>query len=258
MAEILATKDNDRRVLLLEMNNRANSFTKELLTTLETWLDKAALDTQLHSIILTGRGSIFSVGGDIKQMKIDLDQGRPEAYIERIVPIINSIIKKMITHPLMIIAAVNGSAAGAGLSLALFCDHIIAVPDAKLAFAFSSLDLTPDSGSIISFVRSFGYTKTVSGLLTSKTMTGQEAYDLGAINQLSDSKSLIGKAKHFAAKLQSVSRETITHTKALLNSSLTESIDAILKIEYDAIYTASKKPAFAKRLNNMLSALSKP
>lgn len=253
MKEIVATKDYDRGVLLLEMNSKANSFTEELLTTLEMWLNHAVIDKQLHSIILTGKDRIFSVGGDIKQMKIDLESGKPEAYIERIVPKINSIIKKIITHPLIVIAAVNGSAAGGGLSLALSCDHVIAIPEAKFAFAFSSLDLTPDSGSTLSFVRSFGYSRALSATLTSEIMTAKEAYDLGAISQLSDSQSLLPEAIEFATKMHSVSKDIISKTKSLLNSSITQILDTQLKMEYDSIYLASKSSNFSKKLDIMLA-----
>lgn len=257
MKEIIATKDYDRGVLVLEMNTKANSFNTELLTTLEMWLDHAIIDKQFQSIILTGKDSIFSVGGDIKQMKIDLEDGRPEAYVERIVPKINSIIKKIITHPLMIIAAVNGSAAGGGLSLALSCDYVIAVPEAKLAFAFASLDLTPDSGSTISFVRRFGYSRALSATLTSEIMTAKEAYGLGAINQLSNSQSLLPDAIEFANKLQSVSKETISITKSLLNSSVNQILDDQLQMEYDSIYLASKRSSFSKKLDNMIGRKNK-
>ncbi|MCE7734891.1 MAG: enoyl-CoA hydratase/isomerase family protein [Candidatus Heimdallarchaeota archaeon] len=257
MQDIIATKDYDRGILVLEMNAKVNTFTQELLTSLEMWLDHAIIDKQLHSVILTGKSSIFNVGGDIKQWKIDLESGSPEAYIERTVPKINSIIKKIITHPLIIIAAVNGSAAGGGLSLALSCDYVIAAPEAKFAFAFSSLDLTPDSGSTLSFVRSFGYSRALSALLTSEVMTANEAYNLGAINQLSNSENLLPDAIEFASKMHSVSKETIANTKSLLNSSVIQILDNQLKMEYDAIHFASKSTNFSKKLDIVLGRKNK-
>jgi 2-(1,2-epoxy-1,2-dihydrophenyl)acetyl-CoA isomerase len=255
MNSIIATKDYDNSVLILEMNERINSFTEELLSTLEMWLDEAVVDTQLKSIIIMGRESIFSVGGDFKKMKEELDKGTPEAYMEKIVPKINSIIKKIATHPLIIVAAINGSAAGGGLSLALSCDYTIAVPDAKFAFAFSSVNLTPDSGSIISFLRSFGYSKSLSALLKSEVMTAKEAYDLGAINHLSEPNKLRKDAIQFAKSIQSVNRDIISVTKSLLNSSLIDTIDNKLKIEFDEILKASKMVSYAERLNILVENL---
>lgn len=252
MSGIVATKDYDTGILLLELNSKINSFTVDLLTDLEMWLDHAEIDKQLHSIIITGGGKIFSVGGDIKEMKLDLVKGKPENYIERVVPKINSIIKKIISHPLIVIAAVNGSAAGGGLSLALSCDYVIAVPEAKFAFAFSSLDLTPDSGSTLSFVRSFGYSRALSAILTSEIMTAEEAYNLGAISSLCNFSDLINKATNFAASFQSVSRETISQTKSLLVSSTKAILDEQLKNEYNSIHSAIKSPHFAEKLDIVL------
>jgi enoyl-CoA hydratase/carnithine racemase len=112
MSEIVATKDYDNKVLVIEMKGKYNSFTDKLLSPLENWLDHAIIDKQLHSIILTGSGSIVSVGGDLNEMKNEISLGNPDGYVDKIVPKINSVIKKILTHPLPIIAAINGSAAG--------------------------------------------------------------------------------------------------------------------------------------------------
>lgn len=252
MSEVIATKDYDNKVLILQMTGKTNSFTTSFLTTLELWLDHAVLDKQFHSVIITGSGNIFSVGGDLKQMKEEVDKGDPEGYVRKIVPIINRIIKKIIEHPIPIIAAINGSAAGGGLSLALSCDKVIAVPEAKFAFAFGALNLTPDSGSTIFFNRRFGYSRSLFNILTAKVISAKEAYNLNAIDELSDPSNLINDAIKYSISLKLINRDVISQTKRLLNSGIISIIDQQLREEYESIRKASGSTDFSDQLNKLI------
>ncbi|MHA2098253.1 MAG: enoyl-CoA hydratase/isomerase family protein [Candidatus Kariarchaeaceae archaeon] len=252
MNGIVATKNYDKRVLLIEMKDKTNSFTDSLLTSLESWLDHAIIDKQIHSIILTGSGTIFSVGGDLNEMAEEITKGDPAGYVDRIVPKINRVIKKIVTHPLPVIAAINGSAAGGGLSLALSCDYKISVPNAKLAFAFSALDLTPDSGSTFTFVKGFGYSKALMNILTSEVILAEDAIKSDAIDEIATPETLMDKAINYSSKLSHVDRGVIIRTKNLLNSRFYEKIDDQLLLEYKYIKQSSRAPSFAKKLNIVL------
>ena len=138
-----------------------------------------------RSIILTGAGKAFCTGQDLNDRSIQVntngvDLGHTLATEWN--PLINSIrdSKKIV------IAAINGVCAGAGISVAIACDLIISKPATKFVSAFSKLGLIPDAGSTYTFVRALGYQKTMEFFLIGNPLMSEDLFNAGLINALDE------------------------------------------------------------------------
>ncbi len=255
MKKIIATKSNDAKTLILELDHPpGNSFHIELLEGLSHWLSNTENDPTIHSIIITGHGKLFSVGGDIYQMKENLDKNTPSAFIDKIVPIIHKIILQITDHNLPIIAAINGSAAGGGLSLAMACDHRLSTSKAKFGMAFGKIGLTPDSGSSLLFPLRFGQSMSLRGISMGKIFSADQLLDKGAIDAIFEEAKLIDEAKKIAAEYAEMDRVVVSNTKKLINKTLVQILRDQLNDEFDCIKESTLKPAFANRLNKFLNS----
>ncbi|MHA2252737.1 MAG: enoyl-CoA hydratase/isomerase family protein [Candidatus Kariarchaeaceae archaeon] len=257
MKTIIATKHTEFNTIQLELNNPpANTFTVDLLNDLSYWLLAAGKDPMLKSIILTGKGLFFSLGGDLHEMQKGVDNNEPSWYVENIVPLINKVILEIVNHELPIISAINGSAAGGGLSLALAADHRLCVENAKLAMAFGNLALTPDSGSSVFFPLRFGYTSSLLGISTGKIYLSQDVRELGIFDEITDEDQLIEKALEIASTYKDTDNWVVAKTKRLLNKQLIAVLSDQLETEFKLINEACKKPAFAHQLSSVRARIA--
>ncbi|MCY3410850.1 MAG: enoyl-CoA hydratase/isomerase family protein [Candidatus Heimdallarchaeota archaeon] len=236
----------------------SNSFTSEFLGELLVTLHKYADDERFNALILCSKSKFYSVGGDIKLMAKGLETGSTHEYLQEVVPPINKIVYLLVTFPIPVISIINGAAAGGGLSLALAADHIIATERAKLAMAFGSIGLTPDSGSSVLFSNRFGYAETLHGICTGKVYSAQEAKHLGAVDILvKDDEEGYSKAMQIAGGYGRSDRTATVETKRLLRHGLSSTLESQLEREYHAIVASSNREGFTQMLKQFLAKQSR-
>ncbi len=244
--------DYERRYVIITMkgeNNRGISFTGDFLSELYRTLGQLEADEGINSVILTSDDRMFCVGGNINRMKESLDAGDASLYLTEIVPLINRIVAKIVSYKIPVITAINGAAAGGGLSLALSGDHRVAYKDAKFAMAFGTIGLTPDSGSSVMFPLRFGLSNAMFGIATGKVFSAEEAYKLGAIDKIVDNiDDLLPAAETFAIEYGKMDRNTICRTKELLNRDIVRKLEENLPLEFEAITLSASQNAFKERL----------
>ena len=255
MHPIIATKDYENKCLIIEMTDKSNSFTVPFLSALIQALELATDDKQIHSVILTSKTNVFSVGGDLHDMKQEIETGNRSGYVDKIVPKINLIISKIIGHQLPVICVLNGVAAGGGLSLALSCDYIFAKENTKLVPAFGTLALTPDSGSSIVLSEKLGYSLALKLIGTSDNITSNDAVKIGAIQAIGRTEDMMTEALRLAKKFGSADRWALSGTKKLLNQNLSYRLKERLEAEYQSIHEASSREEFISRLNSIIENL---
>ncbi|SER64655.1 enoyl-CoA hydratase/isomerase family protein [Salisediminibacterium halotolerans] len=153
---------------------------------------KASIDDDVSVIMLTGTAGSFSSGADLKSIPVeDMETFDHGDYLERTYNRLLLLMEE-ITKPT--VAFINGTAVGAGLSLALACDFRYAVYDAKLALSFMQIGLTPDAGASYFLPRIVGLAKALE-LGTGKHFSGEEAYHLGLVNGIGEPSELIEQLK---------------------------------------------------------------
>jgi 2-(1,2-epoxy-1,2-dihydrophenyl)acetyl-CoA isomerase len=178
-------------------------------------------------VIIKGTGKGFCGGGDVKEMYAAVDKSR---FLRDLTRAIHRCVIEIRNMEKPVIAAVNGSAFGAGLSLALACDIIIAVKDAKLSTAFIGIGLAPGCGT--QFVtRLIGYQRACEYLLTSKTFTAEEAYKLGMINKVVDPDKLDVAVEDVVSSFRPLPPIAVGKAKMLINKSLDNDMISHLELE---------------------------
>lgn len=254
MSDIIATREEG--VLILELASKSNTFTFSLLETLEMWLDRAETDKSLYSIIITGRGKMFSAGGDLKEMLSEVEAGRKAGYVQKIVPLVNRVVRKLLVHPLPIIVALNGSVAGGAISFLLAADHRIATKKAKVAFAFGSLSLTPDSGTSVLAPHVFGMEFCTSAFTLAKVFPVSDLPGNIFDSIVGEEQDLMATAKQIAQTYKSVDRWVYWQTKLLVKSDLIQKFDTQSEKELKMIESACQRENFELKLRNILERIS--
>lgn len=239
-------------VLVLTMNRpeRKNAFTRPMLFSMEEELRKAAADPEVRAVILTGAGGAFCAGGDVKAM--NEGQDRNASFYDRRKGLRERMEVSRMLHemPKPTIAAIEGAAAGAGLSLALACDFRIASDTAKITTAFAKVGLSGDFGGTYFLTQIVGTSKAKELYLFSPIISGKEAERIGLVNRAVDEGTVLEQALDFAAPLAAGAPLAIGRIKGNLNlaaggGSLVEVMDLEADNHTNSADTADHKEAAA-------------
>jgi len=186
MTDIILTKENRTATITLNRPEARNAVTRPMWVELVEILTKLATDDDVGCVVLTGAGDAFSAGGDVKDMVARLKGDEPDPPVDEQQAFIRSIVEaSRLLHemPKPTIAAINGAAAGAGLSLALACDMRLMAEEAKLTTAFANIALSGDFGGAWFLSRIVGTAKAREMFFMPLPMTGKEAADAGVVNR---------------------------------------------------------------------------
>lgn len=140
----------------------------------------------IRSIVLTAEGKAFCSGQDLNDRNVQGSEGKKVDLGETLETEWNPLINAIRESKKLIIGAINGVAAGAGLSVAMACDLIVAAPKVKFVSGFSQLGLAPDAGSSFTFVKGMGYNKTLEFFLFNEAIYSEELLSWGMINRVSE------------------------------------------------------------------------
>lgn len=176
-----------------------NSLTAETKTELRGAVERARDDTAVRAVVLTGSGRAFCAGQDLREHASNLDAGLGLAGTlgDHYEPIVLALSRM----PKPVVAAINGIAAGAGLSFALACDLRIASDKASFATAFTKIGLAPDSGMSWTLQRLVGRAKALELLLLAEPVRAAEALELGLVNRVVPADELAAAARDLATRL---------------------------------------------------------
>ena len=156
------------------------------------------------------------------------------------------LITRMHTMEKPILAAINGVAAGAGLSLALACDLRFAAESARLVVAFVRIGLVPDAGLLYFLPRLIGPAKTLELSWTGDPVGAQEAYELGVVNKVLPDDQVLGHTQDLAARLGGGPRKAIALIKRAVNQAHELPFERVLEMEAAYQTIASRDPNFAE------------
>ncbi len=158
-------------------------------------------DRRVRAVLLSGEGRNFCFGGDLKGMVAS--SGDLGAYLSELTTALHAGLAHLMRMNAPVVAAVKGSAAGAGLGLVLAADLAIAGRGAKFTAAYTGVGLTPDAGCTFLLPRAVGYKRAMELLLTNRVLDAEEALDWGLVNQVVDDDKVDETAAMLAARLAS-------------------------------------------------------
>ena len=233
-------------VLRLDRPARLNAMIPSMVMALVEDLRGAASGGR--PIVLTGSGSAFCVGADLKWLASLRD---PALGVAELVAVHHLAVTTIVDMPVPVIAAVNGAVAGGGLGLALAPDYCIAAEGASFRTAYFRLGLTPDGGSSAFLERTIGSARTLELLLTNRRLSAREAHSWGLVNEVVDDEEILDRAIRFGSQLDPVPSYTLLQSRRLLDASYLRNQ---LQLESVAIRTAARGEFFKAALRAFVEA----
>lgn len=224
---ILYAIENGVCTITLNRPDSYNSFNNEMSFELIDALKQATKEEQARVVVLTGAGKAFCSGQDLKDREPGKDINFRESLDKRYNPII-TLIRNM---PKPVICRMNGVAAGAGCSLALACDLIIASSEANMIEVFVNIGLVLDSGSSYFLPRLVGYHKAFEWSTLGNKISAAEAHQLGIINAVAAPEELDNVVSSYASRYAVAPTKAIALMKKMLNKGMNENLETMLEYE---------------------------
>ena len=196
-------------IITLYRPDAMNSFNTELRADLAAAIEKAAGDDSVRVVVLTGEGRTFSAGADLKA---GIDRDVTEILQQEYRPVQEAIAE----IPKPVIAAIPGSAAGIGLSIALHCDLLIMADNAFLLSPFTTISLIPDGGLNWLLVHQLGYRRAFQLSVESERIPAERCVELGLANKAVPAEELMSAALEWAETLAERAPLSMAATKKVM------------------------------------------
>lgn len=194
-------------------------------------LNVAETNPEIRSVIITGEGSNFCAGGNLQRLQGNRDKPR-EAQAQSIEGL-HSWMEAIRTCPKPVIAAVEGAAAGAGFSLALMCDMMVAARDSIFVMAYSSIALSPDGGGSWSLSHALPRQLASELLLLGERIGAERLHALGVVNRISEPGHALSDALQLADRINARAPNAMSSIKELINDAGTHNLTTHLAQERD-------------------------
>lgn len=209
-------------------------MTRELLDI----ANRCGSDARVRAAVLTGSGvQAFCAGGDVSAFAERLDD--IDILVKEMTTYLHAAISRFARMRAPLIAAVNGVAAGAGLSAVACCDLAIAAQTATFTSAYTRIGLTPDGSSTHFLTRLVGHRRAMELYLTNRVLSADEALDWGLVNRVVPTEALIAEAAALAGALAEGPTAAFGGLKDLLQSAASESLETQMERETQAIAAAA-------------------
>lgn len=216
-------------VTLLRMNraSKRNALLVEMREALIGALEQAMANPACRAIVLSGMDASFCAGGDLDGLP-DHDPLALRTRMQRG----QQLIRLLAAGSKPVIAAVNGAAHGAGLSIACACDFVVASDQARFGAVFGKVGLMADFGLLWSLPRRIGMAQTRRMLFANRVIDGAEALKLGLVDELCDAEALLPQALALARSMSQAPPVAVAMTKSALARSC-DSLESVLQMELD-------------------------
>ena len=228
MPDLLETVEDGVAVLTLNRPDRLNALSEEMVRGLCDALPRLGADPAVGAIVLTGAGRGFCAGGDVKRMAATEQtmEERQEGLRWR-----HDSVRLLRTIGTVVIAAVNGPAAGAGLSIALACDLRIAGQSARFRTAFAGVGFSGDFGGSWSLTRLVGTAKAREMYYLNPQLDAAEALRLGIVTEVVEDGALMRETMAIARRIADGPRVAFSYMKRNLHAAETEPMGTVLDME---------------------------
>ncbi|MDV7142358.1 2-(1,2-epoxy-1,2-dihydrophenyl)acetyl-CoA isomerase PaaG [Tropicimonas sp. TH_r6] len=245
MSDTIITERAENWVeITLNRPDRLNSFNEEMHRALRTALEEAR-DSNTRAVLLTGAGRGFCAGQDLGDRDPSKMEGPPDlghtvrTFYAPLVRLIRSL-------EMPVICAVNGVAAGAGANLALACDIVLAAESAKFIQSFAKVGLIPDTGGSWHLPRLIGEARAKGLAFTAQPLKAKQAEEWGLIWKALPDATLMEEARAMADSFSNGPTLGFAQTKACIQAAATDSLDAHLDLEAEAMKLCGESADYAE------------
>ena len=227
-------------LIRLNRPDDGNAITLEMARELLDAAGRCDADPEVRAVVLTGTGPMFCAGGDLKAFAAQGDQ--VTAYMEQVTQPFHAAISLFNGLDAPVVAAINGTAAGGGLSLALAADIAIAAESAKFTLAYTKIGLTPDGASTYFLARLVGLRRAKEMVLLNPVLTARQALEWGLVNQVVADAEVLPTATGLAQKLAQGPTRAFGEAKRLILAGATDSLEAQMERESRTIASLAASP----------------
>jgi 2-(1,2-epoxy-1,2-dihydrophenyl)acetyl-CoA isomerase len=247
VAEVEVTQDAGVLTITLNRPDVLNALNRAVHQGVHDGLMQAKADDAVRAVVITGAGRGFCVGQDLQEFSAgagDVAANLRENYHRNVLAI------RALEKP--VIAAVNGAAAGAGMSLALACDIRIAARSASFVPAFIKIGLVPDSGGTWLVRRLLGTARAFEWLTTGRRLAADEAREWGLVSEVVDDAELPERMHEVAALFAAMPTRAVWQTKRLLDAAETSTFAEQLELEATTQAELTRTPDFTEGVQAFL------
>ena len=246
MADLEVQYQDGIATLVMNRPEARNALSMDMRAALADVLHDIERDESVRCVVLKGAGEHFMAGGDVKGMGESIKKSPAEIRKEFILRIhdLHPIMFAMRRMPKPIIASCQGAAAGAGVSIALACDLVIASEDAFFTLAYCRIGTSPDGSSSFHLPRAVGIKKAMEIALLGDRFDAQTAKDIGMINFVVPTAELEVETNALAQRLAAGPTHVYGNTKALFYRSLESEFEAQLQAEAEYFSDCASRPDF--------------
>jgi len=230
-ASLKSSSHGQTMVLTISNPEHRNALGPEMYAAGVEALNVAESNPEVRSVVITGEGSHFCAGGQLQRL-LSHRQQPPQVQAQSIEGLHNW-IETIRAFPKPVIAAVEGACAGAGFSLALACDLLVAAHDSVFVMAYSNVGLSPDGGATWSLLRALPRATALQLLLCGDRIDAQRLHALGVINQVAAPGEALSAALALAERLDARAPNALASIKELINDASGASLHAQLAAERD-------------------------
>jgi enoyl-CoA hydratase/carnithine racemase len=213
--ELKRTSEGQTLILTISNPVHRNALGPEIYTEGIEALSLAERSADVRTVVIAGEGSLFSAGGNLQRLQANRQQ--PASHQADSIDALHTWIEAIRTFPKPVIAAVEGAAAGAGFSLALACDFIVAADDAVFVMAYSNIALSPDGGASWSLARALPRQLVTELLMCGERVTSTRLHDLGLVNRITPPGNAMVSALALADRLNQRAPNALQSIKTLIN-----------------------------------------
>jgi 2-(1,2-epoxy-1,2-dihydrophenyl)acetyl-CoA isomerase len=213
----------------LDRPDAGNAISLELARELEQVMAGCRYDTSVRAVLLTGAGRSFCVGGDLRAFAPYGDE--LPAHLREVTDHLHGATEHLARMDAPVIAAVQGSAAGAGMSLACASDIVLCARSAKFVMAYTAIGLSPDGGGSWFLPRLVGLRRAIDIALTNPAISAEQAVEYGIASRVVDDDALVDEARALATSLASGPTRAFGAAKRLVRDASTTALDAHLARE---------------------------
>lgn len=214
-AQLKSTSEGATMVLTVSNPEHRNALGPEMYAAGIEALGVAETNPEVRSVVITGEGTVFSAGGNLQRLQANRQESA-EVQTQSIEGL-HTWIETIRTFPKPVIAAVEGAAAGAGFSLALACDFIVAADNAVFVLAYSNVGLSPDGGATWTLLRALPRQLAIELLMCGARISPERLQALGVVNQLAQPGHALTDALALAQRLNERAPNALASIKELVN-----------------------------------------
>ncbi len=218
--------------ITLDRPDAANALNEAMARDLLEAAGECEANPDVRAVVLTGNGKVFSPGGDLKSFS---SQDDLPAHLKTVTLVAHAALSRFARMRAPVIAAVNGTAAGFGMSMVAACDLAIAADSAKFTLAYTRVGLTPDGAASYSLPRTVGLKRAMEIALTNPTLTAQQALEWGLINRIAPADDLAAEAEAWAKEIAAGATEAFAVAKRLIRQGADMDLERQMEDESRAI-----------------------